>query len=242
MAEQISEYEREQHAARPEVDEYAAYCRAVGARDREADPELLQRLRGAVCERAPADPDHPRLQGWYHTVELGNGLSSTGRFDLRTTVDLHGLPESLKGKTALDVGTCDGFWAFEVERRGADRVVAIDIEHFGDFDWLPQVRASKTPQLLNRRMDKGFWLAHAMRGSRVEHQVCSVYDLSPDTVGTFGRRLLREPAPASLQPPRGAPRYLLRDEREGGDCDPPFGGDRRGRPRQPVALLRAARA
>jgi hypothetical protein len=34
-------------------------------------------------------------------------------------------------------------------------------------------------------MDIGFWLAHAMRGSRVEHQIWSVYDLSPDTVGTF---------------------------------------------------------
>jgi hypothetical protein len=34
-------------------------------------------------------------------------------------------------------------------------------------------------------MDERFWLAHAMRGSRVEHTVCSVYDLSPETVGTF---------------------------------------------------------
>jgi tRNA (mo5U34)-methyltransferase len=185
LAERVSEYEREQRAPRPEVDEYAAYCRAVGAGQREADPELLQRLRTAVQEGAPATADHPRLQDWYHTVELGNGMCSTGSFDLRVTVDQHGLPESLEGKTALDVGTCDGFWAFEMERRGADRVVAIDIERFGDFDWLPQVRATKTDRLLNRRMDNGFWLAHAMRGSRVEHRICSVYDLSPDNVGTF---------------------------------------------------------
>jgi tRNA (mo5U34)-methyltransferase len=118
-------------------------------------------------------------------VELGHGLCSTGRFDLRDTVDLHGLPESLEGKTVLDVGTCDGFWAFELERRGAERVVAIDIERFGGFDLLPEVRALRTARFLERRMDHGFWLAHAMRGSRVEHQVCSVYDLSPDTVGTF---------------------------------------------------------
>jgi len=34
-------------------------------------------------------------------------------------------------------------------------------------------------------MDRGFWLAHAMRGSRVEHRICSVYELSPEGLGTF---------------------------------------------------------
>jgi hypothetical protein len=32
-----------------------------------------------------------------------------GRYDLRSCVGQHGLPDSLEGKSALDVGTCDGF-------------------------------------------------------------------------------------------------------------------------------------
>ena len=40
-------------------------------------------------------------------------------FDLRDYVDHYGLPERMDGMRALDVGTWDGFWAFEMERRGA---------------------------------------------------------------------------------------------------------------------------
>jgi hypothetical protein len=40
------------------------------------------------------------------------------------------LPADLTGRRALDVGSFDGFSAFELERRGAD-VVAIDVEDVG---------------------------------------------------------------------------------------------------------------
>lgn len=130
----------------------------------------------------PTRSDDERLSGWYHTVELGDGLVSRGVYDHRPIVDRYGLPESLIGKTALDVGTADGFWAFELERRGADRVVAIDVSTYGDFDWLPWIRESLGARRANRLH---FDLAHAMRRSRVEHQTCSVYDLAPDRVGTF---------------------------------------------------------
>jgi tRNA (mo5U34)-methyltransferase len=131
----------------------------------------------------PNGRDDPRLAGWYHTVDLGDGLCSQGDYDLRSTVDLHGFPDSLKGKTALDIGTWDGFWAFEMERRGAD-VVAIDVERWGDFDWLPWIRESKGAQV-ETRSDGHFWTAHEMRGSKVERKLCNVYDLSPDSVGVF---------------------------------------------------------
>src|SRR6185503_9102837 len=101
--------------------------------------------------------------------------------DLRDTVDLH-LPESLAGKTALDVGTCDGFWAFEMEDRGA-QVTAIDVETWRDFDFLPWVREAQGPERDNRTGGR-FRLARAMRGSSVERKICSVYDLSPE-LGTF---------------------------------------------------------
>jgi tRNA (mo5U34)-methyltransferase len=134
--------------------------------------------------RPPTRPDDPRLRGWYHTIELGDALVSEGLWDHRPVVGCYGLPESLEGMSALDVGTSDGFWAFELERRGADRVVAIDIERFGDFDWLPSIR-SALGWRAHLRTGARFRLASAMRRSRVERLVSNVYDLSPETAGVF---------------------------------------------------------
>src|ERR1700678_4471248 len=61
----------------------------------------------------------------YHTIELPGGVTTPGQSDLRKQARRL-LPADLRGKRALDVGTFDGFWAFELERRGAE-VVAIDI-------------------------------------------------------------------------------------------------------------------
>lgn len=133
-------------------------------------------------EDLPTRADDPRLAGWYHTIELGNGLVSRGSNDHRTVVNRYGIPKSLAGMTALDVGTFDGFWAFELERRGADRVTALDVASIGDFDWLPNWKALLGPAASRT---SNFQLAHAMRGSRVEYKICNVYDLSPETVGTF---------------------------------------------------------
>ena len=135
-------------------------------------------------DNLPTQPDDPRLDQWYHTIDLGNGLTSKGIFDHRPVIHCYGLPESLKGKTCLDVGTGDGFFAFEMERRGAARVVAIDIARCEDFDLLPQLK----PRIV--LPDEGphrfkFQMAHAMRRSRVEFKLCNVYDLSPETVGMF---------------------------------------------------------
>jgi tRNA (mo5U34)-methyltransferase len=159
--------------------QYADYWHAVGTQEHTPDPELAERLRGAICDQAPTSSDDPRLSGWYHTIELGDGLHSNGRLDLRETVDEHGLPESLEGKTALDVGSASGFWAFELERRGAD-VTAVDIGDWQEFDMLPWVREVAPSGWTGR----SFFLAHAMRGSRVKRRVCDVYDLSP-VIGTF---------------------------------------------------------
>ena len=40
------------------------------------------------------------------------------------------LPEDFAGMSVLDVGFFDGFYAFVAERRGAEKVVAIDNEQY----------------------------------------------------------------------------------------------------------------
>jgi tRNA (mo5U34)-methyltransferase len=134
----------------------------------------------------PTDPSDARLDHWYHTIELQPGVVTRGVFNHRPVAHRFGLPASLAGKTALDVGTADGFWAFEMEHRGADRVTAIDVARLGQSDLLPLVRA-RWPQarLDNTQWPQRFATAHRSRGSRVEYKTCSVYDLAPDTVGTF---------------------------------------------------------
>ena len=47
----------------------------------------------------------------------------------------------VRGKRCLDIGTFDGFFAFEMERRGAAEVVATDISDHANWDWPPDMRS-----------------------------------------------------------------------------------------------------
>src|SRR5258708_262994 len=60
---------------------------------------------------------------WYHTMELPGGIVTPGRYDTRAVPRRLPFPASLTGMRCLDVGTADGFWAFEMERRDAHEVV-----------------------------------------------------------------------------------------------------------------------
>jgi tRNA (mo5U34)-methyltransferase len=145
---------------------------------REQEPASRE-ARIAAARRALEH--NPRL--WYHTIELAPGVVTPGFIDLRKAAERI-LPDDLSGVRALDVGTFDGFWAFELERRGAE-VVAIDLEHI-ELAEFPPLRREK----LQRRREKegfelgiGFRLAAEAIGSRVSRVVCNVYDLTPDAIG-----------------------------------------------------------
>jgi tRNA (mo5U34)-methyltransferase len=118
---------------------------------------------------------------WYHSLELAPGLVTEGMFDLRPFVDRYGLPQRLDGMRALDVGTWDGFWAFEMERRGAE-VVAIDLDEEQDLDF-PADRRPTEHRTAPR--GAGFALAREALGSRVERHNISIYDALPEDLGTF---------------------------------------------------------
>ena len=134
----------------------------------------------------PAQADDSRLDGWYHTMNLAPGVTTRAVFDHRPIVDRVGLPKSLAGMSALDVATADGFWAFELERRGASPVVAIDVAQPKDFDLTPSYRATKPESWLeDTNIPRRFATARSMLGSKVDYRNCSVYDLSPETTGTF---------------------------------------------------------
>jgi tRNA (mo5U34)-methyltransferase len=122
---------------------------------------------------------------WHQTIDLGSGVVTPGFVDHRDQVDLHKLPASLAGKRCLDVATSDGFWAFEMEKRGAAEVVAIDVSRISEIDMPERHRQEMLRKGEYRQTGEGFRLAHQALGSRVQRKTISVYDLSPDLVGEF---------------------------------------------------------
>ncbi len=103
-------------------------------------------------------------QGWWHSFDLPDGshiegVNSVGQ--LRKRIEQFPIPGDLEGRRVLDIGTWDGWYAFEMERRGAE-VLAVDV-------W-------DNPR---------FHEVHAMLDSRVEHRLIDVYDMSPARIGRF---------------------------------------------------------
>jgi tRNA (mo5U34)-methyltransferase len=119
--------------------------------------------------------------GWYHTMELAPGHVTPGMFDLRGQMGHYGLPERLDGMRALDVGTWDGFWAFEMERRGAE-VVALDLDDERELDYPPRRRPDKFGE---DPRGSGFRIAHEVFDSKVERVNMNVYNATPEELGTF---------------------------------------------------------
>ncbi|HEY0344191.1 MAG TPA: class I SAM-dependent methyltransferase [Solirubrobacteraceae bacterium] len=99
------------------------------------------------------------MSDWWHVIELLNGETTPGAWDLRPLAEKIPWPD-LAGKRCLDVGTADGFWAFELERRGAADVLATDVD-----------------SSFQQKSRRNFEEARAARGSSVRYEVRSVFDL-----------------------------------------------------------------
>ncbi|HTB16154.1 MAG TPA: DUF1698 domain-containing protein [Bryobacteraceae bacterium] len=102
--------------------------------------------------------------GYYHSIELPDGRIIPGFQSIetqRSRIARFPIPQDLRGKRVLDIGAWDGWFSFEMERRGAS-VVAVD--------------ATKKTRFLE---------AKAMMGSQVEHVVADICHLTPRDIGTF---------------------------------------------------------
>jgi tRNA (mo5U34)-methyltransferase len=139
----------------------------------------------------PAEPARAReaiasTPLWYHTIDVAPGVSTPGVFDLRPIVDRLPWPD-VEGKRCLDVGTYDGFLAFELERRGAAEVVATDISDHAEWDHEVRLGDQSTELLEEIAGEKGagFAIARDLRGSSVRKEEINAYDLSPERLGQF---------------------------------------------------------
>ena len=107
---------------------------------------------------------------WFHTFALNRveGIYTPGAArDHRYRVSM--LPEDFAGMSVLDVGTFDGFYAFLAERRGAERVVAVDNEQYRL--WV----ASRWGVELEG--GEGFSAIHRLLGSGVEYRRMDAFEL-----------------------------------------------------------------
>ena len=109
---------------------------------------------------------HRQLQetGWWHSFELPDGRIVAGVNSvesLKNRISQFPIPGDLSGKRVLDIGAWDGWFSFEMERRGAD-VIAIDC-----FD--------------NPR----FREMHSIYNSRVDYRQMDVMDVTPNVLGRF---------------------------------------------------------
>jgi len=100
---------------------------------------------------------------WYHRIEVRPGIVTPGINDSPLVLRQLRLPDDCRNLRVLDLGTRDGYFAFELERRGAE-VLAVD--------YMPLEVT-------------GFSIASRLVGSRVRYLHENLYNLNPDTIGTF---------------------------------------------------------
>jgi tRNA (mo5U34)-methyltransferase len=116
------------------------------------------------------DIDEMNSINWFHSIKLSEEVTTPGKdnFSIFNIIDL---PEDLSGKTVLDIGAWDGFYSFECEKRGAERVLATD-----EFVWKTWTGGTA---------DRGFDFAHRILGSKVEKRKASVEYLRDNKIGEF---------------------------------------------------------
>jgi tRNA (mo5U34)-methyltransferase len=102
------------------------------------------------------------LGQWFHNLDLNGVRTAPDHFlqdypAVKWRRFAHAIPVDLRGRTVLDIGCNGGFYAIEMKRRGADRVVGID----SDPEYLAQAR-----------------FAAEMAGAEIELAQLSVYDVA----------------------------------------------------------------
>ena len=83
----------------------------------------------AITQETKLQIAEMRALGWYHSLELPSGEILPGLLSverLRARLAQYQIPSDLRGKRVRDIGAWDGFYTFEMERRGA-HVVALDL-------------------------------------------------------------------------------------------------------------------
>ena len=110
---------------------------------------------------------------WFHTFDFPE-FKTEGKDDSPLKLKAIHMPEDLKGMSVLDIGTWDGYFAFSAEKRGAERILAID-----SYAWQDEFKYTH-PALIPTFSDperKGFEHAKKILNSKVEFREMNLMDL-----------------------------------------------------------------
>lgn len=130
---------------------------------------------------------------FYHTIDLKDGTTIEGHWDLRGRYADYTGHVDLTGARVLDVGTASGFLSFSAEAAGAREVVSFDLDtaerqHLLPFHGTPYVtdHASwvRAQTAAFDTWKNAYWFTHQKLSSRARAIYGDVYDL-PDGIGTF---------------------------------------------------------
>lgn len=161
---------------------------------------------GRVAEPRARVRAHP---AWFHVIDIAPGVTTPGRFDLRPVVGALPWP-NVRGKRCLDVGTGDGFIAFELERRGAVEVVGVEIDDRASGGSLPDDGDGASMHIDGA----GFRLAAELLGSKAAWRAVTIDELASGRLGNFdvvvGSGMVRRRDPVTaLQAVRRVTRGVL---------------------------------
>ena len=122
-----------------------------------------------MSQKDPDFLDRMNKIGWFHRIDLGDGVITPGIDDTPVKLGQVHFPADLTGKSVLDIGAWDGFFSFEAEKRGANRVVSLD----GGVWKVPTIGRA------------GFEFAKKALNSKAEPVELEVNDISVALIGQF---------------------------------------------------------
>jgi tRNA (mo5U34)-methyltransferase len=100
---------------------------------------------------------------WHHAFEIFPGLITPGTYRPDFLLEKTRLPADLCGMRVLDIGTCDGFFALRLARRGAS-VVAIDYRS---------------------KQAHGYGVMEQLNPVEIEYHQMNIYELAEKPLGEF---------------------------------------------------------
>lgn len=130
---------------------------------------------------------------FYHTMDLPGFGVVRGHWDLRGRFDDYISGVSVAGKSVLDIGTATGFLSFESEKRGASRVVSVDMGDarqqtfvpFKDKRYYRDYEGFMADHVVGVRLwQNAYWLCHRLLQSRASAFYGDINRL-PEALGQF---------------------------------------------------------
>lgn len=118
-------------------------------------PSTLQQPAALTSSREEISRGIEALGDWFHNIDLGGVLTAPEHFlgdypNLKWKHISNAFPQDLNGASVLDIGCNAGFYSLALKKRGAGRVLGIDV----DERYLAQARFAAETMRLDIEFEK----------------------------------------------------------------------------------------